>query len=393
LAKYREVVGKNAMMKILFTENQETMRKNIQRMVQEKVVPRAAEIDEKDEVPIDILKIFSEMGLFSILVPGEYGGLGGGLTEFCIAMEEVARGSVACSSYILGQAFGALALRFAGNEAQKEKYYPKIIIDGNVSFVLTEPQGGSDLGGIQTKAVLRGTHYLINGRKSFITNGGYAEYYITLVRTDPGSIGTKGLSFFWIEKNTEGLSFGKNEKKMGYRGVSLTELIFDDAKVPQSQFLGEEGKGMELARRFLTYSRTGIAAKAIGNAQAALENALRYIRERPQFGKMISEFQAIRFMMAELATKVELSRSLIYRIASMVDNGVMDDVIPLASMAKWYSTDVGMEVTTQVVQVMGACGYTREFPVERMMRDAKALQILEGTNEIQKIIIAQHILH
>lgn len=381
------------MMKILFTENQETMRKNIKRMVQREVVPRAEEIDEKDEIPRDILRIFSEMGLFSILVPEEYGGLGGGLTEFCIAMEEVSRGSPACSSYILGQAFGALALRFAGNGSQKEKYYPKIIMDGNVSFVLTEPQGGSDLGGIQTKAVLRGNHYFINGRKSFITNGGYAEYYITLVRTDPGSTGTKGLSFFWIEKNTEGLSFGKNEKKMGYRGVSLTELIFDDAKVSQSQFLGEEGKGMELARRFLAYSRAGIAAKAIGNAQAALEIAIRYIKERRQFGKMVSEFQAIRFMMAELATKVELSRSLIYRIASMVDNGVMDDVIPLVSMAKWYSTDVGMEVTTQAVQVMGASGYTREFPVERMMRDAKALQILEGPNEIQKIIIAQNILH
>src|SRR3972149_2909711 len=381
------------MLTMLFTQDQERMKTNIKRMFLEKVIPRAAEIDEKDEVPIDILKIFSEMGLFSILVPEEHGGLGGGLTEFCIAMEEVARGSAACSSYILGQAFGALALRFAGNEFQKEKYYPKIMMDGNVSFVLTEPQGGSNLGGIQTKAVLRGNHYFINGRKSFITNGGDAEYYITLVRTDPGSIGTKGLSFFWIEKNTEGLSFGKNEKKMGYRGGSFRELIPDDAQVPQSQFLGEEGKGMELARNFLAYSRTGIAAKAIGNAQAALENAIRYIKERPQFGKMISEFQAIRFTMAELATKVELSRSLIYRIASMVDNGVMDDIIPLVSMAKWYSTDVGMEVTTQAVQVMGACGYTRAFPVERMMRDAKALQILEGPNEIQKIIIAQNILH
>jgi len=296
------------MMKILFTENQETMRKNIKRMVQREVVPRAEEIDEKDEIPRDIPRIFSKMGLFSVLVPEEYGGLAGGLTELCIAMEEVAKGSVVCT-------------------------------DGNVSFVLTEPQGGSDLGGIQTKAALRGNHYFINGRKSFITNAGYAEHYITLVRTDPGSIGTKGLSFFWIGKNTEGLSFGKNEKKMGYRGVSLTELIFDDAKVPQSQFLGEEGKGMELAREFLAYSRTGIAAKAIGNAQGALENAIRYTKERPQFGKMISEFQAIRFMMAELATKVELSRSLIYRIASMVDKGVMDDVIPLVSMAKWYSTE------------------------------------------------------
>jgi alkylation response protein AidB-like acyl-CoA dehydrogenase len=380
------------MLRILFTENQDTMRKNIARMVQREVAPRAEEIDEKDEIPEDIPRTFSEMGLFSILVPEGYGGLGGGLTELCIAMEEVARGSVVCTSYILGQVFGALALRFAGNESQKEKYYPKIMTDGHVSFVLTEPQGGSDLGGIRTKAVLRGNHYLVNGRKAFITNGGKAEYYITLVRTAPRSTGTKGLSFLWIERDTEGLSFGKNEKKMGYKGISLAELIFDDAKVPQSQFLGEEGKGMELARRFLAYSRTGIAAKAIGNAQAALEHAIRYIRERPQFGKMISEFQAIRFMMAELATKVEVSRSLIYRIASLVDNGIMDDLIPLASMAKWYSTDVGMEVTTQAVQVMGACGYTKEFPVERMMRDAKALQILEGPNEIQKIIIAQDIL-
>lgn len=379
-------------MKMLLTEEQEIMRKSIEKMVINEVVPKAAEIDEKDEVPVEILNIFSEMGLFSILVPQEYGGMGGGLTELCITTEEVAKGLTSCASYILDQALGALALRFSENESLKKKYYPIIMLDGNVAFATTEPQGGSDLGGIQTKAILKDDYYLVNGRKSFITNGGYAKYYITLVRTDPGSAGTKGLSFFWVEKGIEGFSFGKNERKMGYKGVSLAELKLDNAKVPRSQLLGEEGEGMELGRKLLAYGRTGIAAKAIGNARGALECAINYIKTRPQFGKIISEFQAIRFMMAELATKIELSRSLIYRIASMVDCGVTDDVVPLASMAKWFSADVGMEVTTQAVQVMGAYGYTKEYPVERMMRDAKAFQILEGPNEIQKIIIARNIL-
>ena len=378
--------------KMLLTEDQKMMRANIEKMVRKDIAPRASEVDEKDEVPVDLLKIMGGMGIFSILVPEEEGGLGGGLTELCIAMEEIAKGSVSCASYILGQAFAALSLRLAGTKAQKEKYYPEIMKDANVAFATTEPQGGSDLGGIRTKAVLKGDHYVINGRKSFITNAGYAEYYITLVRTDPNSVGTRGLSFFWIEKKTEGFGIGTKERKMGCKGVPLAELIFEDATVQKSQLLGEEGKGMELARRLFSCTRTGVAAWGIRNAQAALETAISYIKERPQFGKMISEFQAIRFMVAEMATKIEVARSLIYRIASMVDNEVMDEILPFASMAKWYATDVAMEVTTKAVQALGAYGYTQEFPVERMMRDAKGLQIFEGTNEIQKIIIADHML-
>lgn len=378
--------------KMLLTEDQKMMRANIEKMVRQDIAPRASEVDEKDEVPVDLLKIMGGMGIFSILVPEEEGGLGGGLTELCIAMEEIAKGSISCASYILGQAFAALSLRLAGTKAQKEKYYPEIMKDANVAFATTEPQGGSDLGGIRTKAVLKGDHYVINGRKSFITNAGYAEYYITLVRTDPNSVGTRGLSFFWIGKKTEGFGIGTKERKMGCKGVPLAELIFEDATVQKSQLLGEEGKGMELARRLFSFTRTGVAAWGIGNAQAALETAISYIKERPQFGKMISEFQAIRFMVAEMATKIEVARSLIYRIASMVDNEVMDEILPFASMAKWYATDVAMEVTTKAVQALGAYGYTQEFPVERMMRDAKGLQIFEGTNEIQKIIIADHML-
>lgn len=373
-------------------EDQNRMRETLSKMVQKYIAPRAAEIDTTDEIPKDLLKIMSEFGIFSILVPKEWGGLGCGLTELCIAMEEVAKGSVSCASYILGQVFGALSLRFVGTETQKVRYLPEIMKDANCSFAATEPQGGSDLGGIRTKAVLQNEYYIVNGRKCFITNGGNAKYYLTLVRTEPNSVGKSGLSFLWIEKGTEGFSFGKNEEKMGCRGVPLAELIFEDAKVPRSQLLGEEGRGMELARRLLSHTRTGVAMWAIGNAQGALETAINYIKIRPQFGKMVSEFQAIRFMMAELATKIELSRSLIYRIAAMVDNGITDDVISLASMAKWYAADVGMEVTTKAVQVMGGYGYIKEFPVERMMRDAKGIQIFEGTNEIQKKIIANRIL-
>jgi len=380
------------MLRMLFTESQERMKANVKRMVQERVIPRAAEIDEKDEVPIDLLKIFSEMGIFSILVPEEFGGLGGGLTELCLTMEEIAKGSVSCVSSVLGQAVGALFLKFVGNEEQKAKYYTRIMRDGYIAFCLTEAQGGSDLGGITTKAIRNGDYYIVSGRKAFITQGGYAEGYITLVRTDPTSVGRKGLSFLWIDKETEGFSTGKEEKRMGHRGSSSTELIFDNAKVPRSQLLGQEGEGIELARRILSYTRPAIAIWAIGNAEGALEYAMDYIKTRPQFGKMISEFQAVRFIIAEMATKIELAKSLIYRVASMVDGGVFDDILTLASMAKWYSTDVGMEVTTQAVQIMGSYGYSREYPVERMMRDAKGLQIAEGANEIQKVIIAKNIL-
>ena len=379
-------------MKILLTKDQERMRETIQKMVDKYILPIAAEVDTKDEMPANVLEIMRDFGIYSILVPEEYGGLGCGLTELCLAMEEVAKASVSCASYILGQVFGALSLRFAGTEEQKKRYFPQIMRDANVAFVATEPQGGSDLGGIRTRAVLSNGYYIVNGRKCFITNGGIAKHYITLVRTEAGSAGTKGLSFLWIEKGTPGFSFGKNEKKMGCKGVPLAELIFEDAKVHRSQLLGEEGGGMALARRLLSHTRTGVAMWAIGNAQGAFENAINYIKVRPQFGKMLSDFQATRFMMAELATKIELVRSLIYRIAAMVDNGITDDVIPLASMAKWYAADVGMEVTTQAVQVMGGYGYTEDFPVERMMRDAKGIQIFEGTNEIQKSIIARQIL-
>lgn len=379
-------------MRVILTDEQEIMRQSIAKMVRKEIIPRAATIDAEDQVPEELLSTFSSIGLFSILVPQEYGGLGGGLTELCLALEEVAAGSVGCASYILGQAFGALGLRFSSNEALRAKYYPRIMLGGNVAFAATEPQGGSDLGGIQTKAIRRNDHYIVNGRKSFITNGGHATYYITLVRTDPDTSGTRGLSFLWIERETEGFGIAKKEKKMGCRGVPLTELVFDDAKVPVGHLLSEEGTGIGLAKKLLGYTRTGVAAWAIGNARGALEHAVQYIKTREQFGKPVSEFQAIRFLVAELATKIELARSLVHRIAAMTDRGVSDDLITLASMAKWYATDVGMEVTTQAVQMMGAYGYTQEFPVERMMRDAKALQIFEGTNEIQKVVIAKDIL-
>lgn len=376
-------------MKMSFSADQEAMRQNIERMVKRDVVPKARQIDEKDEVPVDQLKIFAGMGLFSIFVPQKYGGLGGGLTDFCIAMEEVAKGSSACAGYILGQGFGGLALRFGGTEEQKERYYPEVMKDASFAFALTEPQGGSDLGGIQTKGVLSGDHYIVNGRKVFITNGGNAKYYLTLVKTEQN--GSKGLSLLLIERGTEGFAVGKQEKKMGFRGAPFTELIFEDAKVPKGQLLYKFGKGLQLCRRLLSYTRTGVAAWAMGNAEGALENAIDYIKLRPQFGEILSNNQAIRFMVAEMITKIELSRSLIFRVASLVDSGVTD-VIPLASMAKLFSTDMGMEITTKCVQMLGAYGYTQEFPVERMMRDAKGFQIFEGANEIQKIIIAKTFL-
>lgn len=374
---------------MIFTDDQQSMRRNIQKMVQKHLAPRASEIDEKDEFPEEILSVLSSVGLFSILVPEEYGGLGGGVTEFCIGMEEVAKASVAAGGYVMGQAFGALFIRFGfeGREAVKLMYYPEVMRTGNIAYATTEPQGGSDLSAIRTRAVLDKDHYVVNGRKAFITNGGTAKYYITLVKT-----GKKSLSFLFIDDETPGFSIGKREKKMGMRGIPLTELIFEDAMVPRSQLLGREGDGLDLARKILAYTRTGTAAWALGNGEGAIDHAIEYIKSRPQFGKMVSEFQAIRFSVAEIETKIEACRSLIYRIAAMVDKGIVDEIIPLASMSKWYAADIGMEAATKAVQMMGAYGYMCDFPVERMMRDAKALQIFEGTNEVQKIIVAKNIL-
>ena len=254
-----------------FTDEQQMMVESIRRMVAESVVPEAASIDETDEVPWELLKIFADMGLFSILIPEEYGGSGGGLTELCIAMEEVGKGSVSCASFILDQAFGGLVLSVAGTEKQKEKYFPDIMTDkGLVAFATTEPQGGSDLGSTRTKAILSGNSYILNGTKTFITNGGIADYYIVLVRTDPEKSGTDGLSFFWIEKDTERFCVGKKEKKMGYKGVPCTELMFEDAMVPKNQLLGEEGKGFQVGGNLFAYTRAGVGAWGIGNAQGIL---------------------------------------------------------------------------------------------------------------------------
>ena len=380
-----------------FRDEQKMLVESIRRMVAESVAPVAANIDETDEVPWDLLKVFSEMGLFAILIPEEYGGSGGGLTELCIAMEEVAKGSVSCASFILDQAFGGLVLTVAGTEKQKEKYFPDIMTDkGLVAFATTEPQGGSDLGSTRTRAILSGNSYILNGTKTFITNGGIADYYIVLVRTDPEKSGTAGLSFLWIEKDTPGFSVGKKENKMGYKGVPCTDLIFEDAKVSKDQLLGKEGEGFNVGGSLFAYTRAGVGAWGIGNAEGAMNYAANYVKERVLFGQPVSRLQAIRFTFADMAIQIEAARSLVYRVAEMVDTGGgkmgMEYILSLAAMAKAYCTDVGMDVTTKAVQLLGGYGYMKDYPVERMMRDAKALQIFEGTNEIQRVIVAKHVL-
>ncbi|RJR30915.1 MAG: acyl-CoA dehydrogenase [Desulfobacteraceae bacterium] len=380
-----------------FTNEQKMMVESIRRMVAERVAPEAANIDETDEVPWELLKVFAEMGLFAILIPVEYGGSGGGLTELCIAMEEVGKGSVSCASFILDQAFGGLVLSVAGTEDQKKMYFPHIMTDkGLVAFATTEPQGGSDLGSTRTRAIPSGNSYILNGTKTFITNGGIADYYVVLVRTDPEKSGTDGLSFLWIEKDTQGFSVGKKENKMGYRGVPCTDLIFEDAKVSKDQLLGEKGKGFQVGDNLFAYTRAGVGAWGIGNAHGAMNYAANYVKERMLFGQPVSKFQAVRFAFADMAIQIEAARSLVYRVAEMVDAGAgemgMEHVLSLAAMAKACCTDVGMDVTTKAVQMLGGYGYMKDYPVERMMRDAKALQIFEGTNEIQRVIVAKSVL-
>jgi hypothetical protein len=375
-------------------EEQEMILQMVRRMIKTRILPRAAQIDEEGVYPEDIFQLLKEQGLIGMAIPKEYGGAGADIFTFCLVLEEIAK---VCynTAYILVMTYvPASCLLEAGNEEQKNFYLTRLasgVYRG--AFATTEPGAGSDLGAIQTKAVLNGEFYVLNGRKAFITNATVADFMIIFAKTDPNA-GTSGLSAFIVDRKTPGFSIGKVERKMGGKGVPSAEVIIDDCKVPKKNLLGQENKGFEIASRSFDRSRPIIGARAVGLAQGALDIAINYAKEREAFGRTIGSFQGIQFMIADMAMKIEAARQLVYKAASLLDQGKRGkEVTRIISMAKCFSTDVAMSVAIDAAQILGAYGYVKDFPSERYIRDAKSMQIVEGTNQIQRVIIARSLLH
>ena len=379
-------------MDYFLTEEQQMIKDLARRIADEKIAPRALELDETGEFPWDLMKIIADADLFGVYLPEEYGGLGGGVFEQCLVVEELSR---ACSGVAVSYAasgLGCMPILLMGTEEQKQKYLPDIASGKRLAaFAATEANAGSDPAGMETSAVLDGDHYVLNGTKQWITNGGEAEIYTVMAVTDKKK-GPRGISCFIVEKGTPGFSFGKKENKMGIRASATRELIFSDCRVPKENLLGgKEGIGFIATMKTFDRTRPGIGAQAIGIAQGALDAAVKYARERKQFGQSISSFQGMQFMLADMATQLEAARALVYATARMIDAGAKN-FSKESAMAKLFASDMAMKVTVDAVQVFGGYGYMKEYPVEKMMRDAKITQIYEGTNQIQRQVIALELI-
>jgi alkylation response protein AidB-like acyl-CoA dehydrogenase len=373
-----------------FTEEQELFRQTVRNIAQSKIKPRAAEIDETEEFPWDIVELFRETQLFSLMVPEEYGGGGGDITTMCLAAEEVGKVDVSAAVILIGPEVFALPLLEVASLEQQQRYFPQLVAGKLTALSLTEHGSGSDAASIRTRAVLDGDHYRINGTKLWTTNGDKADLIMVFAVTNPG-LGAKGISTFIVPKGTPGLTVGKKERKMGLHGTSTVELIYDDVRVPVADRIGPEGMGFKLVMKAFDKNRAVIGAVAVGLAQGAFEYALQYAKERIQFGQPIAKFQAIQFMLADMATEIEAARQLVYLAAAELDAGSPQGG-KLGSMAKYFASDVAMKVTTDALQILGGYGYMKDHPVERMMRDAKITQIFEGTNQIQRLIVARSLL-
>ncbi|MCD6539245.1 MAG: acyl-CoA dehydrogenase family protein [Candidatus Omnitrophica bacterium] len=374
------------------TEEQLMIKELARKVAEEKIKPFSKQWDEEGEFPQEAIKALAQSDLFTLCIPEEYGGMGGGLLDLCIATEEVSRVDGGVAASYAASFLGMFPILLFGTEEQKKKYLPPLASGEKLSaFALTEPEAGSDAGAVTTKAEKEGDFYILNGLKHFITNGGDADIYTVIALTDK-SKGPRGISAFIVEKGDSGFSFGKKEDKMGIRASSTRELIFQDCKIPKERLLGgKEGIGFIVTMKTFDQSRPGVAAQAVGIAQGSLELAVEYAHQRVQFGQKISSFQGIQWMLADMATKVEAARSLVYAVARAVDRGAKN-IGSYSAQAKLFASDVAMEVATQAVQIFGGYGYMRDYPVEKFMRDAKITQIYEGTNQIQKNIIALNLI-
>ena len=375
-------------MNFTLTKEQELVRQMVRDFAVNEVKPIAAEIDVTERFPMENVKKMGELGMMGIPFPTEFGGAGGDVLSYILAVEELSK--VCATTGVILSAHTSLCASLInenGTPEQKEKYLRDLCTGNKIgAFGLTEPGAGTDAAGQQTTAVLDGDNYILNGSKIFITNGGVADTFIVFAMTDK-SKGTKGISAFIVEKGFLGFSIGKKEDKLGIRASSTTELIFENCVVPKENLIGREGKGFGIAMKTLDGGRIGIAAQALGIAEGALDEAIKYMKERKQFGRPIAAFQGLQWMVAEMSTKIEAARFLVYKAAWLKENKQPYSID--AARAKLYAAEVAMDVTTKAVQLFGGYGYTKEYPVERMMRDAKITEIYEGTSEVQKMVIQE----
>jgi alkylation response protein AidB-like acyl-CoA dehydrogenase len=377
----------------LLTAEQREIQELVRTLARERIAPRAAEIDKTAEFPWDIVELFRENAIFSTLADEQYGGVGASSLMTFVSVEEISKVCATSGLILAVQELGALAFKLMGSDEQKRRYLPRLA-SGEVlsAYALTEPEAGSDAAAMRSEARLDGEEYVIDGSKRFITNAGVAGLYIVFAKTDP-SAGHAGISAFAVDSDTPGLEIGRIEPKMGIKGSTTGEVFFDGCRVPVANRLGEEGEGFRLAMRILDRSRPGIAAQGLGIAQGATDYALEYARSRETMGEPIVKHQLVAGMLADMETKCEAARGLLYRCGRMIDAGVDGpELSKLSAMTKLFCTDTAMQVTTDAVQVLGGYGYMQEYPVERMMRDAKITQIYEGTNQIQRLVIAREML-
>ncbi|WP_280851114.1 MULTISPECIES: acyl-CoA dehydrogenase [unclassified Streptomyces] len=372
------------------SEEHDMLRDAIRSLAEAKIAPYAAAVDEEARFPREALDALVANDLHAVHVPEEYGGAGADALATVIVIEEVARVCVSSSLIPAVNKLGSLPVILSGSEDLKKKYLsPLAKGDAMFSYALSEPDAGSDAAGMKTKAVRDGDHWILNGVKRWITNAGESEYYTVMAVTDPTKR-SKGISAFVVEKSDEGVSFGAPEKKLGIKGSPTREVYLDNVRIPADRMIGEEGTGFATAMKTLDHTRITIAAQALGVAQGALDYAKGYVQERKQFGKAIADFQGIQFMLADMAMKIAAARALTYQAAAASERGDKDLTFQGAA-AKCFASDVAMEVTTDAVQLLGGYGYTRDYPVERMMRDAKITQIYEGTNQVQRIVMARNL--
>ena len=377
------------------TEEQQMLKDTVARIAKEQIAPGAEKRDEEAKFPWDMVEVLRENALFGADFPEKYGGSEMGLFSLCLIIEEIAKVCASTSVILMVHELGTMPIMLAGTDDQKEKYFPKLATGEHlVAFGLTESNAGSDVSGIKTKAVKDGDDYVINGTKTFISHADVSEVICIAARTDTSVPATKGTGIFIVEKGTPGFSIGKHENKLGIRASSTVEIILEDVRVPAANILGQEGLGFPIIMKTLDLTRIPVAMQAVGIAQGALEYAIQYTKERVQFGKPIFSFQGLQWMMADTTTQVEAARQLTYKAASLFEelpknlDRLPKETIRYSAMAKLLAAETAMKVTTDAVQLLGGYGYVKEYPVERMMRDAKITQIYEGTSQIQKVVIA-----
>ncbi len=374
-----------------FTDEYEPLLKEVRKLAERSIKPRAKEIEESDEFPFDVAKILFQKGYLQILVPQDFGGAGRDITSFCIVAEEIAKVSASISLLVIVQSVGTLPLLISGNDAQQETFCSRIPGDHLImAFCLTEPQAGSDVGSMRMTATKEGGFYRLNGKKCFVTNGGVADHYVVLAKTDP-SKGRRGISAFLVDKKAEGITFTAKDDKIGMRGIPSCSMDFSNVPVPADHLLGEEGDGFRIAMETLNRSRPAVGAQALGISEAAMEIATLFAMRRKQFGKPIAKLEGMQFMLADLATMIESAKALVYKAAWHLDKGLRH-ATKYSAMCKFFASDVAMKITTEAVQIMGGYGCLRGGNLERSMRDAKITQIYEGPNQIQRFVVAEQII-